>query len=414
MSAGHTAAPRPTVLVVGGGIAGMEALLALADLTDGAADLVLAAPEPDFRYRPMAVDEPFSFSPYERRELAPTAAELGATLIRAGLAAMHPDEHVAELDNGSRVEYAAAVVCVGARPRPPFESAITFTVPGPQLDLSDLLARGRNAPPHRIAFVVPTGVAWPLPLYELALLTARRIAERSEQIEIAIVTPEEAPLAVFGPAASEALTSLLASRRIVTHCGVHAREAGEGRLELLPGGETLDASAIVALPQLDGPAIPGLPSDEQGFIPIDDHARVAGLDDVYAAGDGANFPIKQGGIGTQQADAAAEAIAASLGADIEPQPFRPVLRGKLLVGEETMSMKAVVAGGGGEGVVSPDHLWWPPFKVSGRYLTPWLAGTEGHHEPEPPARSIEVEVSLPHEWHREPMALDVHRYPPIS
>ena len=69
-------------------------------------------------------------------------------------------------------------------------------------------------------------------------------------------------------------------------------------------------------------------------------------------------------------------------------------------------MRADVAGGGGEGVVSPDHLWWPPFKVSGRYLTPWLAGEGGHADPEPPARSIDVEVSLPHEWHREPMALD--------
>ena len=33
----------------------------------------------------------------------------------------------------------------------------------------------------------------------------------------------------------------------------------------------------------------------------------------------------------------------------------------------------VAAGGGGEGVASPDYLWWPPHKVSGRYLAPWLA-----------------------------------------
>jgi sulfide:quinone oxidoreductase len=104
-------------------------------------------------------------------------------------------------------------------------------------------------------------------------------------------------------------------------------------------------------------------------------------------------------------------IAAELGADVDPQPFRPVLRGKLLVGEETLSMRAEIAGGGGEGVVSSDHLWWPPYKVSGRYLTPWLAGEGGHAEPEPPAHSIDVEVALPHEWHREPMALDPHRFP---
>jgi sulfide:quinone oxidoreductase len=44
------------------------------------------------------------------------------------------------------------------------------------------------------------------------------------------------------------------------------------------------------------------------------------------------FPIKQGGIATQQADAVAQAIAAKAGADLTPQPFRPVLRGLLLTG----------------------------------------------------------------------------------
>ncbi len=409
MGASGEPGTNPRVVVAGGGIAGMEALLALADLVGDRADLVMAAPEPDFRYRPMAVDEPFSFTPYERRELAPAVAELGGTFIQAGLSAVRPDERVAELSDGSALDYAALVVCVGAHPKPAFPSAITFTVPGPQLDLAGLLVRAREAAPHRIAFVLPSGVAWPLPLYELALLTARRVAERAEQIEVLVVTPEETPLAVFGVAASEAVAAMLSARGVTTRCGVHAREAEDGALELRPGGERLEASAVVALPVLEGPRIPGLPSDESGFIPIDDHARVTGLDDVYAAGDGANFPIKQGGIGTQQADAAAEAIAAGLGADVAAEAFRPVLRGKLIVGEETMSMKAAVAGGGGEGVVSTDHLWWPPKKVSGRYLTPWLAGAEGHHEPEPPARSIEVEVSLPHEWHREPMALDPYR-----
>src|SRR5439155_4102940 len=122
------------------------------------------------------------------------------------------------------------------------------------------------------------------------------------------------------------------------------------------------------LPVLDGPGIPGLPADERGFIPIDEHARARGTQDVYAAGDGTTFPIKQGGIATQEADAAAEHIAARFGAELEPQPFRPVLRGRLLTGDESPSMEAEIAAGGGEGVASPDCLWWPPQKVSGRYL----------------------------------------------
>ncbi len=69
-------------------------------------------------------------------------------------------------------------------------------------------------------------------------------------------------------------------------------------------------------------------------------------------------------------------------------------------------MRTEVAGGGGEGVVSHDYLWWPPSKVSGRYLAPWLEGEAAPAGPDPPAGSIDVEISLPQEWHREPMALD--------
>jgi hypothetical protein len=83
-----------------------------------------------------------------------------------------------------------------------------------------------------------------------------------------------------------------------------------------------------------------------------------------------------------------------------------VLRGMLIVGDESMSMEHPLGGGAGEGEASSDYLWWPPHKVSGRYLASWLAGETVHGDPSPPARPIEVEVSLPHEWHREPMALD--------
>ncbi len=160
--------------------------------------------------------------------------------------------------------------------------------------------------------------------------------------------------------------------------------------------------------------IAGLPCDETGFIPIDEHARVKGVDDVYAAGDGTTFPIKQGGLATQQADAAAEHIAARLGADLDPRPFHPVLRGKLLTGGESLNLSHSLTGGEGEGEASADYLWWPPHKISGRYLAPWLAGTGVRPEPEPPGLSLDVEIALPTEWHEQPMALDPHRGPEVD
>ena len=171
-------------------------------------------------------------------------------------------------------------------------------------------------------------------------------------------------------------------------------------------GERLDAGAVIALPRLSGPRIEGLPSDENGFIPIDEHARVYGVDEVYAAGDGTNFPIKHGGLGSQQADAAAEEIAERAGAEIEPAPFHPVIRGRLITGAESLNLEADVAGGGGEGTSSLDYLWWPPQKIAGRYLSARLEGRSPEALGPPPEHGIEVEVSLGHDWHRQPMGLD--------
>jgi sulfide:quinone oxidoreductase len=269
--------------------------------------------------------------------------------------------------------------------------------------------------PRRIAFVVPSHITWALPIYELALMTQRRALElRLGDVGLTVVTPEQSPLAIFGPAASAAVGQLLAARGIEVQTGTWARAVEDGELILTPGDRRLEAAEVVALPETEGPAIAGLPMDEEGFIPIDEHARVEGVEDVYAAGDGTNFPIKQGGLGTQQADAAAEHIAHRLGAAIEVEPFHPVLRGKLLTGDESLHLRAEVTGGAGTEEASLDCLWWPPHKISGRYLAPFLYHGEVHAEPEPPRHPLEVEVALPKEWHRDPMALDPYSSPDVD
>jgi len=397
---------RARVLIAGGGIAGLEALLALRELAGDRVAVTLASPEPDFTYKPLTVSEPFSFQPAERHELEPAVSELGATFVQQGLAGVDAAERIAELTDGSELAYDAAIVCVGGRPRAAYREAVTFMASGEPLEIDRLLRECAEADSSRLAFVVPPGVTWPLPLYELALMSRRRAAELGlDDVECVIVTPESGPLIMFGPLASGAVADLLAGRGIRVMTGTWTSEADDGGLELTPAHEGLDAGRVIALPVMDGPKIEGLSVDEQGFIPVDDHSRVRGADGLYAAGDGTNFPVKQGGLATQQADAAAEHIAASVGAKVDPQPFHPILRGQLLTGDESLSLRSDLTGGAGEGIASADYLWWPPHKVSGRYLAPWLAGEEPH-DPEPPRHSIQVEVALPKEWHREPMALD--------
>ena len=91
-------------------------------------------------------------------------------------------------------------------------------------------------------------------------------------------------------------------------------------LEFVPDG-TVAAERVVSLPRLEGLRILGIPQDDDGFIGTDLSGRVRGLEDVYAAGDITDYPVKQGGIATQQADAVAATI------QLEPAPrCSPTLR----------------------------------------------------------------------------------------
>jgi sulfide:quinone oxidoreductase len=201
-------------------------------------------------------------------------------------------------------------------------------------------------------------------------------------VELTVVTPEAAPLELFGSAASSAVAGLLRDRGIRLIGGRPAAVRG-GRLEL-DHGASVPADAAVVLPPLQGPWIEGLPTDDRGFIPIDPQGRVPGAEGVYAVGDATSFPIKQGGLAAQQADAVAAAIAAEAGALPRPAPFRPILRGLLLTGGAPLYLRAELHGkdavgrsrtisGALRGEVSTRALWWPPGKVAGRYLAPYLA-----------------------------------------
>ena len=268
-----------------------------------------------------------------------------------------------------RWRYDAAIVAVGARPRPWLEGAFTFAGPRDSPGLEALLARMRAGEISRVAFACPAEATWTLPIYELAMLTSGWAAERGlSGIELTVLTPEPDPLGVFGPGAARMVASQLADRGIRLRVGTHIERFADGSLQPSEGA-SLVVDEVVALPRLEGPRIEGLPADEDGFILVDEHCRVEGLADVYAAGDGIRSEVKQGGLATQQADIAAECVAAALGAPVTPPPFEPLLRGMLLTGVAPMFMRA----DGSQSEVASNPLWWPPTKIAGRYLGPYLA-----------------------------------------
>lgn len=365
-----TSSSEHTVTIAGGGIAALEVVLALRALADGIG-LELLAPEPEADYRPLSVLEPFALGGMPSLDLGRFAAEHDAVLHRDTLVAVEPGERTLVTGQGARHEYEILVVAAGARALESIPGSMMFRGSKDQRSLGLLLEELARGDLGRIAFAVPAGQAWSLPVYELALMTHASLAARGVSgVEVQLVTPEPRPLGAFGERASAAVAELLKGAGIALHTDTTADHLEEGVLRTSKG--EIGTDRVVSLPRLVGPRLKGLPSDEQGFIPTDEHGLVEGLADVYAAGDVTSFPVKQGGLATQQADAVAEAVAARLGADIDPQPFRPVLRGLLMTG---VTAHYLEGDGRSEGTAQP-ALWAPKSKVFGRYLLPYMGGTD--------------------------------------
>ncbi len=384
------------VLIAGGGVAALEAALALRELAEERVAIELLAPEPHFSYRPLAVVEPFGIGRVHGVEIVDLARAIGARFTLGALASVDPDRHVARCAAGAELEYDLLLVASGARPVEAIVGAFTFRGRADSDALHDLLAELESGAVRDLAFALPGGVTWPLPLYELALLTSAFLAGRgTEGVELALVTPEDAPLGLFGGAASAVVAGLLEERGVTAYTRRYPIAAEGGRLRVAPG-DSIRAERVVALARIEGAPIAGLPRDTRGFIPTDAHARVKGIDDVFAAGDATAFPIKQGGLAAQQAQAAAEAIAAVAGADVVPQPFRPVLRGLVLTGAVPTYLRAELTGGAGEtSVAQSEPPWWPPGKIVGKHLAPFLAERAGIVlSPPAGADAVAVDVDL--------------------
>jgi len=364
------------VVIAGGGVAALETLIALRDLAGARVDITLVAPDEFFTYRPMTVAEPFAEGHARGYELAAIAARFDARLVPDAVAEVHPAERAISTQGGERLQYDQLVLATGARATPAFEHAITFGEDREEEALHGLLRDAEEGYVKRIAFVVPHDTTWTLPLYELALMTARQVRSMGAAgLELLFVTPEERPLAIFGAEAGDTVAELLRTAGI-NFIGSSYTTVESGCLVIDPGGRRIDVNRVVSLPRLEGRRVPGVAADAEGFIAVDTHGRVAGLEGVYAVGDATAFPIKQGGLATQQADAVAETIAAAAGAPLEPQPFKPILRGMLLTGGDDRFMRSGVAGGQGEPEVAAYALWWPPTKIAARYLAPVLFGQD--------------------------------------
>jgi sulfide:quinone oxidoreductase len=361
------------VIIVGGGIAALETALALRELAADRTDVTVIAPNEEFVYRPMTVREPFAYGPASHYPLAPIVHDAGATLLGDRLAWVDPAGQIVHTEAGEQIPYDALVLALGAKAIPLYRHAIT--IDDSRLDelLHGLIQDIEGGYVHSLAFVSPGRMPWQLPLYELALMTAGRAYDMNLDLDVTIVTPEDSPLAIFGVGASNAVGAMLERAHITTINSAYAEIPSAGEVVINPGDRHLHVDRVIALPELYGPSIRGIPLAEHGFIRVNPHGQVPDVGPIYAAGDAIDFAIKHGGLGSQQADAAAESIAALAGAPVTPAPFTPVIHGMLLTDAKPVYLTAHLAGGHGfSSEITDTPTWSPPAKVAAKYLAPYL------------------------------------------
>lgn len=370
------------VLIAGSGVAAVEAVLALRHLAGRNLDIALLAPAHALEHRPASVATAFGLGAPPPLDVHDLARRYDVELVEDELAAVDVAARSARLASGAERAYDHLLVAVGAKPEPALAGALTFRGPADVPMVEWALDEVVNGHRRQVAVVVPSETTWTLPAYELAIMAAAAVRGVADAT-VTLLTPERDPLWLFGETAAAAMRELLADRGVELRTEVRAAHVTDDVL-WLESGQAVIADTVISLPRLVGPAIPGLPSDGHGFVPTDPYGYVVRADRVMAAGDTTTFPVKQGGLATQQADAAAATIAYELGALDEPRPFAPVLRGLLLTGGAPLYLRAELDPKRGRpsgearhrrlaGEVSTRALWWPPGKVAGRYLAPYLS-----------------------------------------
>jgi sulfide:quinone oxidoreductase len=376
----HAVGMTHRVLIAGSGVAAVEAVLALRHMAGRGFEIELLAPSHALEHRQASVAAPFGLAAPPPLDLHDLSRRYAVTLVTGELASVDVDARTAHLASGQARPYDHLLVAVGAAPESALPGSLVFSGPADVPTVEWILGEAARGHRRQIVVVVPRATTWSLPAYELAIM-ARSALRAAPEASVTLVTAEREPLWIFGDVAGAAMHDVLAERDIELRAGTAGVHVTDDVL-WLDSGAALIADTVVSLPRLRGPAVSGLPQDEQGFIPTDAHGYVMGAQRVLAAGDATTFPIKQGGLATQQADAAAAAIAQDIGAAVEPRPFVPVLRGLLLTGGAPLYLRAELDARGERrtgqarrlrGEVSARALWWPPGKVAGRYLAPYLS-----------------------------------------
>ncbi|MFP5364019.1 MAG: FAD-dependent oxidoreductase [Thermoleophilia bacterium] len=365
---------RLRVVIAGGGIAAAEAALALRAYAADRVDIELVAPERKMPFRPASAIASFADVSAQHFDLVALAEDVGATFVQDRVEAVAGAARRVRLASGARRPYDVLVLALGARARAAIPGAVTFRDQRDAAQVANVVDDLRRGELGDLVVAVPFGATWTLPAYELALLAAAEVERLALRSEIVLVTPEQDALAAFGSAVSGAVAALLVDRGVRLVCFAPPAAVERDGLRLVDD-TLLAADRVIALPVLAGQRISGLPQDAGGFVRTTPRGAVTGMPDVYAAGDMTAFPVKQGGLAAQQADAIAARIAARAGGAPLRRRADLVLRAQLFGAPTPLFLEARLDDSGRaiQGGVHEQAPWWPGATLFGRHISPWMA-----------------------------------------
>ena len=382
---------KQRVIILGAGVAGLEAALALNELAREVVAVELVSPDEEFVYRPLAVAEPFRLGAAQRFPLSHLVAETGAGLTRAAATAVDTDRKIVETSTGE-LPYDQLLVALGAKPVEAVSGALTFRGPQDEAAFGEVLRAAREGRARRIVFTMPAGISWPLPLYELALLTAVHLADSGAgSVAIELVTPEPEPLQLFGAAASEAILELfdLHGMRLVTDAvPVEVAKAPSASSAVRPSrrttssrfpasrGRAFRASLMTAAASSRSTSTSGCAATTTSSLPATPQTSRSSR---AGSRPSRRTPPPKRSLPRPEPTSS-------------PQPFTPVLRGLLLTGLTPRFLRLAL--GKHDTELDTEALWWPPAKIVGRYLAPLLAAQLHVSAAPPHSEGVEIDVEL--------------------
>jgi sulfide:quinone oxidoreductase len=333
---GRLTMSTPRVVIVGGGFGGLETAFLLRMRHEGA-DISLVSPEDSFLFKPNTIyipfgAEPTSFfvpleEPLRRRHIS---------FFNTRVESVDSDRKRVALEDGTNLPYDYLVLATGAAMRPEEipglgEHAESIFTPAAMVrlgkrlrELHDRATAGERA---KVLFLVPPNNKCSGPLYEMVFMldTWLKREKIRDRVEIAYSTFEKTFIQAFGPRLHEVVTQEFTERGIDGHTS-EVVERIEDRAVRYQGGAARPFDLLVSFPPYVAAfQYQGLPSDDRGFLRTELQTRqVVGHPEIYAPGDGGDFPVKQAFLAFLQADTVAYHVSATLDGRPFREPFDPV------------------------------------------------------------------------------------------